>query len=137
MILTFESFPTHLFTRRTVARATFLIARMFPTVANLFTFHVTGKLLRALNLLLLCSASARLCYHLQAGRTVSTMTPFCAVVAFTGEQFAARISAGRSGLCAGQAVVGLPARTVSDQRQRTGWTLTFSMTNVVTGMKTA
>ena len=64
IILAIERLATHLFTRRTFSRATFLIARMLSAVSNPFTFDITGELSGTLNLLFLRSTLAGLYHHL-------------------------------------------------------------------------
>ena len=60
-------------TVRTITDATFFVAGMLPTVADPLTLDVAGELPGALHLLLLGAAPAGLRYHLEAGRTVSSV----------------------------------------------------------------
>lgn len=119
IILAIERLAAHLFTRRTFSSAAFLIAGMLSAVSNSFTFDITGKLSGTLNLLLLGSTLAGLYHHLQARGTISTVTSFSAIMATTSEDFATRVPTGWGRLDAGQHVVGLPARAVTNQGERT------------------
>lgn len=110
---------------------------MLSTVTGPLTLDVTGELPGALHLLLLGAAPAELRYHLEAGRTVSSVTSFRAVVAAASENLSARIPAGGGRLHAGQHVVGLPARAVPNQGQRTRGAFTFSVTYTITAMESA
>ena len=74
VILAVQRSAAHLLARRTIADAAFLIAWMLATIANLLAFNVASKLFGALDLFLLGAASTKLGDHLQAGRTVPTVT---------------------------------------------------------------
>ena len=66
MILAIQRFAAHIFARGTVAAATFLVARMFATVANFLALYVTAELFGALDIFGLGATSAGFLHHLNA-----------------------------------------------------------------------